>query len=283
MRALRFRPLPILLLLMQVAAAHADDVASVSLSDEVPGISGVTYLDLVRQVVPDIAAKGNSYEGRELVPIRHIDGDDTQDTPPLTVEVAGAQALPIQSDGNDRLLLMIDLGQAEDSIQSFTVLALYGMVGIPSLLDVVDVGYDRLTSFREPATLALGEGRYAVVTASEHFNAGQDYVTSALILLRNDRLELIDTVFTFSDAGACFVRGQVPAFRPGDRGGRAYSDIEATVTETTTRTDTDCSDDTPTAGSRSIAVTYRWDEASSRFVASSDALERLAAENEERF
>ncbi len=61
-------------------------------------------------------------------------------------------------------------------------------------------------------------------------------------------------------------------------------DIHATVRETTAATDEDCGDDTvPEPAERTISVTYRWDAARSRYLPDSDAFERLARENEQRF
>ena len=153
----------------------------------------------------------------------------------------------------------------------------------PLLLDAADVGYDRSSYFRDPATLAVAEGTDAIVTMSTHFNSSQGYVTSALILPRNDRFELIDTVFTFDEKTCAFERAQVPSsrFLPQARGG--FAPIEATVTETTTPGEPDCGDEVPEPATRTITVTYKWDDAASRYVPDSDAFDKLAAEDEKRF
>jgi hypothetical protein len=164
------------------------------------------------------------------------------------------------------------------------VLALYSLTGKPTLLDAADVAFDKDTYFRDSGSLSVGEGRNVVLTMSMHFNSNQDYVTSALILLRNDQLQLVDTVFTFSDKDCSFEREQMPEFRAGGRDAGAYSDIVATVTETTKPTGETCSEEqTLEPATRQIAVTYRWDEAASRFVADSEALKVLAKEDESRF
>jgi hypothetical protein len=122
------------------------------------------------------------------------------------------------------------------------------------------------------------------MTQSSHFNTEQNYEATPLILVRNDHLQLVDTVFTFDDRSCSYTRDQVPQFGIGDRDARTYPDIVATVTETTILSGADCGDEQPPkAGVRSIKVTYRWDEAQSEFVADSDAFEKLAVENQERF
>jgi hypothetical protein len=274
----------LLLTLPFAAAARAEGVAFPDLEETVPGADAVTYLDLVRQIVPDIAATDNGYEGHKVVEIRGIHGDDTENAPPDAVGLFNAAVLPIQSDGKDRLLMLLDLGQAEDSAEGYAVLALYSLAGPPKLLDAAQVGYDRNTYFFDPGFLSLGEGRNLVLTMSMHSNSNQAYVTTLLTLLRNDRLQFVDTVFTFDDNGCSYDRQQLPEFHAGDRDGRAYSDIVATVTETTKPTGSDCGEEQPPAeGARTITVTYRWDDKVSRFVADSNAFEKLAEENAQRF
>jgi hypothetical protein len=266
------------------ASLHADDVISADLDAAVPGTNDVTYLDLVRLVIPDVAAAGNGYEGHKIIDVRHIGGDDMGSQAPATLSPSWLSALPVQSDGKDRLLLLIDLGQSEDSVASFTVLALFSLTDAPTLLDAADVGYDRLTGFSERAKLSLGEGKNLVSTQSSHFNSDQNYEATALILVRNDHLQLVDTIYTFDDKGCGFQRTESPEIHAGDRDARTYSDIVAIVTETVTHDDQTCNDQNlPKESTRTFKVTYRWDEAASKFVADSDAFERLAKENEERF
>jgi hypothetical protein len=278
------RTLFILLVASCFSAARADEVTFPDLSEAVAGVDGVTYLDLVRQVVPDIAAGDGGYQGHKVIDVRHIGGEAMQSPPPDTISLFNVAALPVRSDGKERLLLLLDLGQGADSAEGFAVLALYSLVGLPTLVDAANVGYDQSTYFFGQGRLSLGEGKDVVLTMSTHFNSNQAYVTTAMILARNDRLQLVDTVSTFSDKSCSFEHDQMPDFRAGDRDGRTYSDIVATVTETTKPTAEACSgEEKPKEETRKITVAYRWDEASSRFVAGSDAFEVLAKENETRF
>jgi hypothetical protein len=284
MAAILCRLLVVLAVLAPAGAARAENAATADPGDPVPGTHGVTYLDLLREIVPDIAATDNGYEGHKTIELRHIGGDDMASDAPDPIDVSTVSVLPIQSNGKDRLLLLVDLGQAEDSAQSSTVLALFGSGDSPRLLDAADVGYDRFTGFGEPATLSLGEGKTLVITQSSHFNSNQNYEATPLILVRNDRLELVDVVWTLDDHACSYVREQVPTFRAGNRDARTYADIVATVTDRTTPSNEDCGDEQPPkAGTKTFTVTYRWDEAASKFVPDSDAFDRLAKENEERF
>jgi hypothetical protein len=269
--------------LLAPMAAVAGEATSADLGAQVPGLEHLTYLDLARQLVPDLAAAGNSYEGHKVIDVRHIAGDDMKSMPPQTVKPSSVDVLPVRSDGKDRLLLMLDLGQSEDAVQGYEILALFNALGDPKLLDAAEIGYDRFTSFREPDRISLGEGKDLVLTESSHFNSNQTYINTALILIRNDSLQLVDTFFTFHDRGCSFVRDEVLDLRAGDRDGRTYSDIVATVTETTKLEDPICEgDQPPKAGTRTVTATYRWDEAASRFIPDSDAIKKLEEENMER-
>jgi hypothetical protein len=272
-----------LLLSLATTIAVAADVSFPELADKIPGHPAITYLDLAKLIVPDLAKVAAGYQGHVVIDLRHFDGPDSSEKPPETIVNPGIASMPIRVGGRDRLLVLIDLGESEYSVADFAVLALYDVSARPLLLDAADVGYDRSSYFRDPATLAVAEGTDAIVTMSTHFNSSQGYVTSALILPRNDRFELIDTVFTFDEKTCAFERAQNPVFKVLAASPAGFAPIEATVTETTTPGAPDCGDEVPEPATRTITVTYKWDDAASRYVPDSDAFDKLAAENEKRF
>lgn len=264
-------------------AAHAGETALPDPQDVVPGTEGATYLDLVRQVLPDLEESEGVYRGSKVVDTRHIAGPPMGGDPPGEYLVFDVAALPLRAAGRDRLAILFDLGETVDTAEGFAVLALYELGSSPLLLDAVQVGFDRRTWFRDPASVALNADDELVLTISMHANASQTYVTTAMIMARGERLQLVDTVFTFDDRGCGFERTQVPQFRSGAREGRRYADVVVTVVEITRRAPESCAGDLPQAGSRVIEVTYRWDDRQARFLPDSDALDRLERENEQRF
>ncbi|AZO10001.1 MULTISPECIES: hypothetical protein [unclassified Mesorhizobium] len=239
----------------------------------IPGHPDVTYLDLAKMIVPD--------GGSQPVQIRHITGGDEGGSPPPAAMPAAA-VLTIWAGGKDRLVMLYDLGQSSDSAEGFAVLALYDLSGKPRLLDAANVAVDRSTSFREPAKLPLGAGDDAIVTMSTHFNSNQGYVGTLLIMVREDRFELIDAIYTFDENYCAYRRTQSLAFQTNAKK-RPYAAIKVTVTDATEPSDESCDDTPPKAASHDISVTYRWDKAASHYKADSDAFERLSAENEKRF
>lgn len=262
--------------------APAGEVSFPQLADAVPGADSATYLDLARQVLPDLALEGNIYRGRTVIDMRHVGGADMGVPPLEDFSIFGVSVTPLRAEGKDRLVMLFDLGS--DEAEGFAGLALLDPAGKPQLLDAAQVAFDRWTSFHDPATIPLGPDDDLLLTRSTHFNSQQGYVTTVMSLVRDGRLQLIDTVFTFDERGCGFERMQMPDFSAIAGSGRAYNDIAVTVAETTSHTGEDCGGrNLPPAGVRTIEATYRWDDAQSRFVPDSDALEILARENEARF
>jgi hypothetical protein len=279
MRLSFVRLLLMLASLLSAVLSNADRASAAKLDEPVPNLVDVSFLDLVRQLVPDLSSNGTAYEGHRLIDMPDIAGP-SHTIPPDKISLSDVVALNVASDGKERLLLLIDVGRQAESGEGFAVLALYDLAG--KLLDAANVAFDRHTSFRDPARLSLGDGKDAMIITSSHFNSSQAYVTTALILIRNDQLELIDDILTFDELFCSFTRTQVPSFRAVDRGGRTYSGIEATVVETTTLTGQSCEgEETPAPEKRAIFTTYQW--SGTRFVPDSDALDRLAEENRTRF
>lgn len=263
-----------------LASASAAEVTFPAPVDAVPGANGVTYLDLLREIVPDLVEADGVYRGKTVVPLRHVAGPDRQAEPPQEPTVADFSVLTLA--GSGRILLLVDLGMATDAAEVYAVLALFDPAGKPRLVDAADVAFDRMTWFLDPVSIDLGAGRLAVLTMSMHSNSNQAYVTTGIVLV-GDRLELVDSIFTFDETACAYERTQRLAVevRPEGSGPAA---IAATVVDTTAPTGADCGEDpAPQPATATIGVTWRWDEGEKRYRPDSDALERLAAEAAERF
>ena len=263
--------------------AEAQAVSFPELNSAVPGHQDVTYLDLAKMIVPDLAPGGDgSYTGRAPIEMRHILGGDEGGSPPETINLPNAAVLPVRAGGKDRLAMLFDLGQAEDSAEGFAVLALYDLADKPKLLDAVNVGTDRNSYFRDPGKLSLGPDDDALFTMSMHFNSSKGYVVTILILVRNDRFEPIDRIDTFDENVCAYKRTQDLSFQTlGVE--KPYAPIKVTLTDATAPSGESCEEPAPEAASSDISVTYRWDKAKSRYVKDSDAFEKLSVENAKRF
>ncbi|GLS36397.1 hypothetical protein GCM10010869_19860 [Mesorhizobium tianshanense] len=262
-------------------AAGAQGVSFPDLGSAVPSHEDTTYLDLARMVIPDLAAdKDGFYRGSMPIEMRHIEGPDSGGPPPETSGLSNAAALDIKAGGKDRLTMLFDLGGSADSAEGFAVLVLYDLADKPRLLDAVNVAVDRSTYFRDPGKLPIGPGDDVIITLSTHFNSNQGYVGTPLILVRDDRFELIDMIYTFDENLCAYKRTQELAFQTVVDG-QPYAAIKATVTDATVPNGESCDDAAPDASSRDISVTYHWDRTA--YVKDSDALDKLAGENAKRF
>ncbi|TIN14941.1 MAG: hypothetical protein E5X93_17925 [Mesorhizobium sp.] len=264
--------------------ASAENVSFPDFASAILGHKDVTYLDLARMVIPDLALNADGfYRGGLPIEMRHVAGPDSGGSPPETSSLPNAAVLAIKAGGKDRLTMLFDLGDSPDSAEGYAVLALYDLPGgKPALLDAVNVAVDRSTYFREPNKLSVGAGDDILITMSTHFNSSQGYVITPLIMVRNDKFELIDMIYTFDERLCTYSRKQDIAFK-AIADGRPHAAIKVTVTDATIPSGESCDDAAPEASSKDISVTYHWDKKASRYVAGSDALKRLSAENEKRF
>ncbi|QKC85907.1 hypothetical protein [Mesorhizobium sp. NZP2077] len=271
-----------LLLPLLWGTAGAEDAANPDLGKPIVGHADTTYADLVRMFIPDLTAKDDYFVGSSPIAMRHIAGPDNDTSPPQASSVFSASVLAMKAGGKDRLAMLVDLGESPDSAEGYAVLALYDLTGKPKLLDAVNVATDRFTFFRSPGKLSLGAGDDALMISSTHFNSNQGYLSTPVILVRSDRFELIDIIYTLDENVCSYKRSQNLAFQSLDDG-QPYAAIKATITDKTEPNEEDCDEPPPQAASNDISVTYRWDKTAAHYVADSDAFEKLAAENEKRF
>jgi hypothetical protein len=117
---------------------------------------------------------------------------------------------------------------------------------------------------------------------STHFNSSQGYVITPLIMVRDDKFELVDMIYTFDENLCAYSRKQDVAFQT-IADGQPYAAIKVTVTDATAPNGESCDDPSPEPESHTISVTYHWDKKTSHYVKDSDALDKLAGENAKRF
>lgn len=259
---------------MPLERVFAEPVLRPDLADWVVGTEDVTFADLVRLVVPGTA-------GSETIDVREIGSEAIEDLEPESMAMLRLTAVPVRSGGNDRIALLLNFGRGRDVV-GLAILALFDVTGEPRLLDAANVASGDYTYFLDPARLAVGSGDDLLAIGSTHANSGQSYTTVPLVLLRNDRLELVDTIHAFDERLCAYERTQLLDLQQSAQ--EPFSDVMATVTEVTTLSGDDCGEaPVPEAGTRTIIVTYRWDAVAQRYLPDSDAFDVLARENEERF
>ena len=272
--------LPLAPALFALSFAFAAEAETPEVMAAVPGHPGLHYFDLLKLIVPDLApAAAGAAVGHAPVPIKPVGGGKSVE-PPADIKIAFLATRAIPGDP-ERLLLLADLGEADGDVMRMNALALVQLAPSPKLLDVVDVGADRETSFGDAPPIPLANKSPLIPVVSGHNNSNQAYLSTQLLFLRDDRLTEIGSFFTLSDHGCAFDRLQTPRFAPAPGGG-----LTVEVIETVKRTGVDCGDEdrtAPRAGRKSWRADYRWEAKGRRYVTPSKALERLFKVDEGRF
>ena len=223
------------------------------------------------------------YQGHVVVDIRHIGGPDEASAPPETINLPGIAVLPIRVGRQGPLAHAARSRRCRRQRQRLCRAGALRSVERTSACSTPPTSpmtAAPISAIRQ--RLSFGDND-AVITMSTHFNSNQGYMTTALILLRDDRLQLIDTIFTFDENLCAFRREQVPSFKVTGVAGARFAAIVATVTETTdaVRAIAATTSKSRRRRQRTITVTYHWDDAASRYAPDSDALKKLAIEEQE--
>lgn len=242
--------------------------------------SGETYLDLARTFVPDLAADGMSWQGHSLDESFASRFElDTEWPDGLTL--GGVESVAVSSGNVKRLAVLFDFGPFSDVPQAPAILALYERGESLRLIDAVDVGLDRETSFSDPATFDLGGGASALVVRSDHWNSSQSYRATSLMLATGRGLAPIDTILTFSERLCGLSRTQEPKVAVDKTDKMAALRVEVLIREE--KVEESCDEAPSPRPERTVSVTYRFDARTGTYEPDSDAFAVLARENEERF
>lgn len=265
-----------------ILASVAGLAQAADLGDPIPGRPGLTYFDLMKLVITDLAPAKDGATGHAIVPFQHIEGKDAAADPADTITLTSVEVMPIPG-GASRIVVLADLGPSEGNVADAELLALFTVAPTPRLLDVVEVGSDRVVGFRRDKPIMLAADAPLILIDSEHDNSDQSYVSTAMVFIRHDRFRLINTVFTFGQASCADRLTQTPSFAAlADPG--PYRAVFVRVREEVTATGDDCGDDRPMRPHvKLFQATYRWDARRGRFVTRSTELDRLAKEDEKRF
>ncbi|HEV2099892.1 MAG TPA: hypothetical protein VGR45_13325 [Stellaceae bacterium] len=249
------------------------------MNEKVPGHAGLTYFDLMKLVITDLAPGTKS--GHALVPFRHIEGKDSKTAAPDAPSIESLDAIPIPGD-RSRLVLLADLGHTDEDVTEVVLLCLFVLEPSPKLLDVVEVGSDRFTGFQTTSLPMLAPRAPLILIWSGHNNSNESYQFTEMIFIRNERFSLIDTLFLFDERFCAFERTHTASFGtlpdPGP-----YRAVHVAVQQVTKPSGEDCGDEkSPPPRHKIYQATYRWDTGKQDFVAGSHELDALGKANWKR-
>jgi hypothetical protein len=262
------------------ATSRAD---AADLDAAIPGHAGLTYFDLMKRVVTDLAPGGkDGAVGHAVVPFQHIDGKDAKGDPPETITLQSVDVMNIPGD-DSRIILLADLGPSDGFVANAQLLALFALAPAPQLLDVVEVGTDRFTGLSDAEPVMLAPGAPLVLVYNSHSNSDQSYQSVKMLFIRGDRFRSIGSVFTFDERFCAYEQKQEPSFATLDGPG-PYRAVRVSVLERVTVTGDDCGEEkAPRPHLAAYQAIYRWDARRQRFETRSTQLDRLAKQNEKRF
>lgn len=252
---------------------------------EVPGHQGVSFFALVQQVIPDLKREGTGAAGHRTVALRHVDGKGSGSAMPEPIELGVLRALPFLSEGKPHIAMLIDIREGENMSEQPALLAVFDEVDrIPALVDVVDVGMDRFTSFAVPAQLRIGEHDDALLTSGQHFNADESYDTTALLFLRAGKLSLIDRFSAYGSRACALDTTQTFSFEAAPMAAHSpYYAITVTMHDLGKRPEVRCEDEaTRTPYARTATTVYRWNADAGAFAAADNPVRRMQRQTAER-
>ena len=257
-------------------------------SDAVPGHPGLTYADLVRRAVPDLAlnAGDNQFEGHFKTPPRHLAGEEFQADPSDPAVLGLIEDRRIRVGGRKRIALLADLGAKEGRVEGLALLMLFDDEGSsPTLLDAADVGLDKDSQFADHAVLPLGPGDAALVTWSEHDDADLTEGGYMVVSPVGDRLAEVARIELTSEKLCSWHALESARFTTAPDPGAPYPQIQATVTAAVTHTgEAGCNDERhPAAATHVFRAAWRWNAAKRRFDPAASTLDGLEALNKKLF
>ena len=262
---------PAIAALMLATAARAEDV---KMDTPVPGHPGVTYENLLKQVLPDLA-RGD--EGRSVfwvsqgIPIRDTEGEMDETG---AVSLANLETATLRHDGKDYLTVLAADGAASGWL---AIVAVYDMEpATPKLIDAVNAGMDRMTLLGEPVALSASEGGITVTGA--HGNSNEYFESVQMLMLREQTLASVFYAGTYSlqVCGMEMKQGGVLETEPDPA--RPFAALVYTITQDVKRPAEDCGEDGMTllpAGVKTARDVFQWDEASGKFIATTSNANQL--------
>lgn len=271
--------LPAFLAILSVPAI-ADD-PHITPSDPVAGHPDLTYAELLKQVIPDLADDGSG--GHLPDGIRHVN-DDAEGEAPETVDIPFLNVAHLQVSGNPTLWLLTDLGGG-GTLGTYTLLSVFSDEAQPKLIDAVEVDTDRFTNFFSDEPLRVSKTDQAMLIDSNHFNSEQNYSSPELVLLRDGKLVPGAPTFLVFGVHSCHMLQEETLTMTSKASGKGYWPITATISRALTRNkdDEDCLPDDAPSKTKTFSATFKWDAETSQYRTSSKELDQLATADENLF
>lgn len=254
---------------------------SQTITDPVAGHDGVTYFDLLKKVIPDLALAEGGATGHLPEGISHLEGDDMAGELPDPATATYVQTATVMAGGKPTLWVLADLGDG-GNVGPYTLLAVFDDSPTPKLLDAVEVDTDQLTGFAD-GPFAISDDDEAMMVGSGHSNSSQTYQSTILAHLYEGKLQRIASFFTLGVV-SCDVWQTEELSVAAAPDSNDYWSIDATVVRRKALAGQECEDPAETDWRhREFIATYVWDSSEQHYVVARDDLSDLAEQDSALF
>lgn len=251
-------------------AAQSED-----LSSPVRNGSKTTYLDLLRELFPDLQEDATAHT---TIPLRSLAEPGNKQAVTGDIEFK-FKPYWINSEGRRLLALWVEITD-EDANQGTpyqggaVVLAVFRLEPNAKLLDAMRVEADRFASLWDKPILRLDARNDAIIFYNHHWNAGENFNDIDMVFVDAGRLKTITNqfIFNFTTCGAIF--DETPAFRVVPDPSNQYPQVLVKVVVTRKPENHGC-EPRGRGYTRTYQGLYRWDKAKRRYEGHSPQLDRF--------
>jgi hypothetical protein len=276
----------VLIALLTVGMLRSDPVCAqqtIGVATPVREGSCTTYLDLLRQLMPDVSGEATA---QSTIPFRSIAEPHQKQaiTGPMKFEF---EPHWFKSDGKQLLMLRVDLtaagaNQGTPYEGEAVVLAVFTLEPTITLVDTLEIKTDRFTGFLNDRPLfRLDTRNDAFIVYSSHWNSGESYSQLDVLFVDEGRLKSITNHFLFETQGCGTTFTETPSFGAIAVAGRKYPDILIRVKLTKVKDESAC--ERITRGyTKYYQGRYFWNAVKRRYEGGSRQLQTLARFNKRR-
>lgn len=246
----------------------------------VPGHPDLVYLDLLRQLVPDLQPNETIASGMQIEPVRHVMGpfmgSNGFSQLPEPITFGSFQTRFGTFEGQQHLLVLARLGGG-DGIETPTLLLAFTDEDKPKLADVLDVAFADIVTFGTPQPVSIGPNDQAVFATSHSRQGDVTELTDVMLFMQDGKLEPFGMLARTEKTGCGFQWTQpvsVTAQKPATPG--PYDDFVVTITDTGALLDNNCTQSRGEAPfTKAYSALFQWDAKAGTFVADMTELDRL--------
>jgi hypothetical protein len=251
-----------------------DDLAAA-----VPDVPGKTWLDLLREIFPDIAEPKDARAAAtasETIDLRSIgSGDESWGNCGDHIEITKLNFQAVRISGQTRLIVVPSFAD-----NCLGLVALFD--GDGKIVDAVNLQGDQHISFIDDYVRPLGPEGVLVTGWNWHDNSDQSYDDAELVIAKADGLTSIDGVFAFGSRDCRSQFTESPTIRVVPRSG-TMARIEASVRRESKKFAEDCNTQVGKTVTTTFDAYWRWNAAKREYEPHTREFKILDKWNAKRF